>query len=122
MALPADLGRAVQREYARYNRPMYRLGVIALCLVLAGLQYRLWIADGGWAQVHRLSQAKAELEAANDKRVTRNNALEAEIDDLKAGVSATEGRARADVGMVKRDESFFLTIAPEASGKHQASR
>ncbi|MES1933720.1 cell division protein FtsB [Salinisphaera shabanensis T35B1] len=91
---------------------MYRAVLIVLLLVLAGLQYRLWIADGGWAEVHRLSEMKQELNAANERNEIRNDALQAEVDDLKSGESATEGRARSDMGMIKHDEEFFLTIAP----------
>lgn len=103
---------------------MYRAVVIVLVLVLAGLQYRLWIADGGWAEVHRLSEMKQELAEANARRVARNDALQAEVDDLKAGQSATEGRARSDMGMIKRDEQFFLTVAPPgpATTSRQAAR
>ncbi|MES1930349.1 Septum formation initiator [Salinisphaera dokdonensis CL-ES53] len=124
MALSADLARAGQRPRARYNRRMYRIVLIALVVVLAGLQYRLWIADGGWAEVHRLSEMKQELHEANEQRLARNNALQAEVDDLKSGESATEGRARSDMGMIRRDESFFLTIAPPGTvdGNHQAAR
>lgn len=113
MRLGADLARAGQQApRARYNRKMYRMVIIALVVVLAGLQYRLWIADGGWAEVHRLAGMKQELVDVNDKSLARNDALQAEVDDLKSGESATEGRARADMGMIKRDEQFFLTIAP----------
>tara|TARA_B100001939_G_scaffold182290_1_gene157047 strand:- start:217 stop:528 length:312 start_codon:yes stop_codon:yes gene_type:complete len=103
---------------------MYRIVVIALVVVLAGLQYRLWIADGGWAEVHRLGEMKEQLHEANEQRLVRNNALQAEVDDLKSGESATEGRARSDMGMIKRDEQFFLTIAPPgtADSSHQAAR
>lgn len=122
--LGADLARAGQTPPARYNRKMYRMVIIALVVVLAGLQYRLWIADGGWAEVHRLAGMKEELAQANDKRLARNDALQAEVDDLKSGENATEGRARADMGMIKRDEQFFLTIAPPgiAQHDHQAAR
>lgn len=124
MHMRADLAHAGQRPRARYNRRMYRIVVIALVVVLAGLQYRLWIADGGWAEVHRLGEMKEQLHEANEQRLVRNNALQAEVDDLKSGESATEGRARSDMGMIKRDEQFFLTIAPPgtADSSHQAAR
>ena len=62
--------------------------------------------------MHRLSEMKQELNAANERNEIRNDALQAEVDDLKSGENATEGRARSDMGMIKRDEEFFLTIAP----------
>jgi cell division protein FtsB len=90
---------------------MYRAAVIILILIFAGLQYRLWIGDGSWAQVHRVTQMRDALHAANVKRQARNEALADEIADLKSGKAATAGRARADLGMIKPDETFFLTVA-----------
>ena len=118
MTLRADLLRAGQRARSRYNPSMYRIAVIAL-VVFVGLQYRLWVADGGWSEVHRLSQERAELEEHNAQASNRNAALQAEIDDLKSGEQATEGRARSDIGMIRKDESFFLTVAPP--GRDQTS-
>lgn len=95
---------------------MYRALIIVLLLMLAGLQYRLWIADGSWAEAHRLNVTKTELSTAIAQASTRNEALQAEIDDLKAGKNAMEGRARSDIGMVKEGETFYLTIAPTRDG------
>lgn len=136
MPLAADLNRAAARvsgrareagqaSQSRYNRNMYyRVALIALVAVLAGLQYRLLVADGGWSEVHRLTQMKHELRQTNARHLARNDALQAEVDDLKAGESATEGRARSDMGMIKRDENFFLTVVPasERNAPQQAAR
>jgi len=115
----ATSGRRVtgQVARARYNPGMYRIAVIALILVLVALQYRLWIADGGWSEVHRVSQQRQALHEDNLQDQSRNEALQAEIDDLKAGESATQGRARADIGMIERDEQFFLTIPRKNDAK-----
>jgi cell division protein FtsB len=81
-------------------------------LMLAGLQYRLWIADGGLAHTHRLaSEARLQREE-NAARVARNAALDAEISDLKSGVAAIESRARMTLGMVHDGETFFLVVNP----------
>ena len=39
-----------------------------------------------------------------------NEALKAEVDDLKRGTNAIEERARSELGMVKKDEIFFQVI------------
>lgn len=87
---------------------MFRTAVIALALVFGGLQYRLWVADGGYAEVHRLKVQVEELAERNEAVRARNEALEAEIADLKSGVAAMEGRARADLGMIGPGERFYL--------------
>jgi cell division protein FtsB len=81
-----------------------------LIVMLAGLQYRLWIAEGGIAHTHRL---KSELQAQrddNEKLKARNAAMDAEIKDLKSGFAAIEGRARSSLGMIKQDETFYLVV------------
>jgi cell division protein FtsB len=40
----------------------------------------------------------------------RNAALEAEVQDLKQGLEAVEERARSELGMIKKDETFFQII------------
>lgn len=101
---------------------MVRALVIALLLMLAGLQYRLWVADGGWAEVHRLRVTKDKLTTAIADASTRNQSLEAEIRDLKSGIKAMEGRARSDIGMVKQGETFYLTVAPAGASEARPTR
>lgn len=92
---------------------MYRVAIIALLVVLAGLQYRLWIGDGSLAQVHHLRSMHDKIAKTNANDRARNDAMQAQIDDLKSGIGATEGRARAEMGMVKPGETFFLTAPDE---------
>ena len=81
-------------------------------LLLAGLQYRLWIADGGLAHTHRLKGEAEARREENAQLAARNAALDAEIRDLKSGVAAIESRARMNLGMVRDGETFFLIINP----------
>jgi cell division protein FtsB len=81
-------------------------------LMLVGLQYRLWIADGGVAHTHRLRNEAERQRGDNAQRVARNAALDAEIQDLKSGVAAIESRARTTLGMVHDGETFFLVVNP----------
>jgi cell division protein FtsB len=81
-------------------------------LMLAGLQVRLWVADGGLAHTHRLANEVRAQRDENARRVARNAALDAEIQDLKSGVAAIESRARMTLGMVRDGETFFLVVNP----------
>jgi cell division protein FtsB len=91
---------------------MYRAALVVLILLLVLLQYRLWLGEGSYASVYRLKREIATQAHANKALATRNRQLEAEIDSLKEGDAATEERARADLGMVKEGESFFLITEP----------
>ena len=40
----------------------------------------------------------------------RNISLEAEVSDLKQGLSAIEERARTDLGMIEEQETYYQII------------
>ena len=51
-------------------------------------------------------QVTAQKEG-NAKLRMRNDALDAEVRDLKQGYDAIEERARYELGMIRQDEIFF---------------
>ncbi len=81
-----------------------------LFILLLALQYKLWVGQGSLAEVSRLKQAIEQQTATNAKQRERNDALDAEVQDLKKGVEAIEERARSELGMIKQDETFFQII------------
>ena len=83
----------------------------AILAVLAiGLQYPLWFGKGGWMRVRDLDRQLTAQRAANTADKARNDALEAEVRDLKEGSEAVEERARLELGMVKKDEVFYQVV------------
>src|SRR3954467_7078916 len=80
------------------------LAFVALIVVL---QYPMWLGKGGWLQVRELDRQLSAQKDAKAKLKVRNEALDADVRDLKAGVEAIEERARSELGMVKQDEVFF---------------
>lgn len=84
--------------------------IAVLLALLLTLQYRLWFADGGLAEVYRLKQEIATQEERNARLRERNEALAAEVRDLKKGIEAVEARARSELGMVGEGETFFRVI------------
>jgi cell division protein FtsB len=94
-----------------------------LLILLLVLQYRLWIADSGAPELRKLYQALEEQRLVNDQLEARNSALQAEVEDLKKGLSAIEERAREDLGMIKEGETFFQIVeTPEQSDPKPALR
>jgi len=89
---------------------------IALATLVVGLQYPLWLGKGGWLRVRELDRGLVEQRAATAKLKARNDALDAEVRDLKQGSDAIEERARFELGMIKRDEVFYQVVAPSARG------
>ena len=88
-----------------------RLALAVLVLVLAALQYRLWIADGGVLDSRRLQQAVDQQAASNTQLQQRNAVLEAEVADLRNGGAAIEAHARSEWGMIRKGESFYLVVS-----------
>lgn len=88
----------------------------ALAAVLAGLvlalQYPLWFGKGGWLRVRELDRQVASQQAVNAGLKARNDALDAEVRDLKQGLEAIEERARHELGMIRKDEVFYQVVPP----------
>ena len=95
-----------------------RLVPLSLLLLLALLQYQLWFGVGSVPAAMRLrSQAEGQA-AENAGLAKRNAALQAEVADLKQGQAAIEERARSELGMVKKGESFYQIVqAPPPAAK-----
>ena len=81
--------------------------IFLLFLVLAGLQYKLWLGDGSIRQWLHLESKLASDEQENISLAARNRALEADIVELKSGDQALEEQARYEMGMVKEGEVYY---------------
>lgn len=101
-------------EHARLRR----LIVLALLLLLAGLQAKLWFGAGGRGDVRTLEQSVATQREENERLELRNAALAAEVEDLKSGTAAVEERARTELGMIKPGETFYRVVEPDKNKAH----
>ena len=80
---------------------------LVLILLLTGLQYRLWVGDGGLAEIAELKRQIAMQQGENQHLLERNRILEAEVLELKKGMETVEERARHELGMVKEGETLY---------------
>jgi cell division protein FtsB len=87
----------------------------ALLLVIACLQYRLWLSRDGVRDVQRLEAAVAAQRAENEHLVERNRELAGEVRDLKNGTAALEERARSELGMIAGTETFYQVVPVKPS-------
>jgi len=83
---------------------------VLLVLLLVYLQYRLWVGEGSLSEVWQLHQEVEQQRRENIQLRERNEALNAEVLDLKQGLDAIEEHAREDLGMVKDGETFYQVI------------
>lgn len=83
---------------------------ILLGLLFIILQYDLWIGEGSLTAAWKLDKSIEIQQNQNARLKERNQALDAEVKDLKSGLQAIEERARSELGMIKEDETFFQVI------------
>ena len=81
-----------------------------LGLVFVTLQYQLWLGDDSVRALNLLQDELQIQHAANQELVQRNRLLQIEVVDLKNGLEAVEERARSELGMIGKGETFYLLI------------
>ena len=84
--------------------------IIILVVLLAGLQWRLWVGEGSLAHRSELNRQLEEQEHENQALRERNALIATDVESLKTNLNAIEEKARADLGMIKQGETFYLVI------------
>jgi cell division protein FtsB len=94
---------------------MLRWVALVMLLLLIGLQFKLWSNHGGMSEVTSLRASVKKQSDENDKLTLRNQALAADVNDLKHGEQAVEARARGELGLIKPGETFYQVVPKSAS-------
>ncbi len=81
-----------------------------LAVLFVVLQYKLWLGEDSVRALNMLEDDLAAQRAVNEELAARNDELEVEVLDLKNGLEAVEERARSELGMIRKDETFFLIV------------
>ena len=84
--------------------------LLGLLLLLVILQITLWFGGGGLLELREQHQEVEAQRGENARLRERNEALNAEVLDLKQGFDAVEEHAREDLGMVKEGEVFYQVV------------
>jgi len=95
------------------------VGILGALILL--VQFPLWLGKGGWLRVWEVDRLLDAQRAKNEQLQVRNQALDAEVRDLKQGLDALEERARYELGMVKADEVFFQIVEKNRGQASSAS-
>lgn len=96
--------------YPTEHRLSLQILAAALIAVLVFLHYLLWIDEGGMRQTRALRIAIQVQKDDNAALSERNKGLDAEVKDLKNGLMAIEERARAEMGLIRPDETFYRLL------------
>ena len=83
---------------------------LLLVLLLAGL----WIGPGSYPDLWKIENRKVLQEQSNTEKKEQIRKIKAELDDVASGKDALEERARSELGMTKKGETFFeVVLQPE---------
>ncbi|MFC5526311.1 cell division protein FtsB [Rhodanobacter ginsengisoli] len=93
---------------------MLRWIALILVVILIGLQLKLWSGSGSMREVDSLRVAVKKQADENARLQQRNQAVGADVLDLKHGDQAVEARARTELGLIKPGEVFYQVVEQPA--------
>ncbi|MGH8118497.1 MAG: cell division protein FtsB [Rhodanobacteraceae bacterium] len=99
---------------------MLKWVALVLIALLIGLQVKLWVGDGGMRDLNAIRARVTEQHVDNAKLQQRNDALRADVEDLKHGQDAVEARARSQLGLIKPGEVFYQVVNAPAGAASAA--
>ena len=88
-----------------------RLLLLVIVLACIAIQIPLRWGGAGYAQVDVLEQQLEAQLQRNKALEARNNAMQAEIDDLRGGTEALEERARAQLNLLGEGEYLIQIVS-----------
>ncbi|OOG62196.1 cell division protein FtsB [Rhodanobacter sp. B04] len=100
---------------------MLRWIALVLILILIGLQLKLWSGNGSMHEVDSLRMAVKKQTDDNARLLQRNQAVGADVLDLKHGDQAVEARARTELGLIKPGETFYQVVEQPANAASAAT-
>lgn len=81
---------------------------LALLVILLGLQYQIWFHNNGLKGQYTEMKLKAmQMDEQNRESRERNQALRAEVHDLKHGYEAVSEIARSQLHYIQAGETFY---------------
>ena len=81
-----------------------------MAVLLLLMQYKLWFGEGSVREGLDLRRTTAAQQLKNDQAHQRNEVLGAEVAEMKTGLDSVEERARNELGMVKKNETFIQIL------------
>ncbi|MFK8052735.1 MAG: septum formation initiator family protein [Woeseiaceae bacterium] len=97
------------------TKPILGIAFGVFALLFAVTSVHLLLSADGLRKTRELRAAvhktQAEIAALQD----RNDTLAGEVRNLKHGLEAAEERARADLGMIGKTESFYQIVDTDVS-------
>lgn len=86
--------------------------IVLLLILLLGLQYKLWFGHSSISQLNETQESIVLQQQENTKVEAENEAILADIRELKSGDQALEAHARSELGMITEKEEYYQFIEP----------
>lgn len=77
-----------------------------LVLLLAGL----WVGPGSYPDRWRTEDRASALASSNESKKEKIKKMQTELNDAVSSTAAIEERARSELGMTKKNETFYEVI------------
>jgi cell division protein FtsB len=88
----------------------FNILIFVLIAVFVFLQYRLWLEPGGVRDLFKMKSTIEVQNQENDNMKKENEDLINQIERLQNNEDAVESRARDELGMIKKDETFYQVV------------
>ena len=98
-----------------------RLSLAALLLLLAAVNYQLWMGAGGLLETRKLQRELSAQQVRNERLRERNEAARDWLAQSQRP-EAIEAHARSELGMVRHGETLFWVIDGKGSAASQQER
>ncbi len=92
------------------RRVLLKPSLVVMALLLLALQYQLWFQPSGILTLITLKQEALKGETENAKLRERNKTLKQNVSSLKSDREAIENRAREELGLVKKGETYYRVV------------
>jgi len=97
-----------------------KLLLIIMSLLLVLLLVGLWVGSGSYPERWRIQDRSTTQELSNTERQEQIDKIKAELDDASSGSAAIEERARSELGMTGKGETFYeVILQPEQSEQNK---
>lgn len=91
-----------------------RIFTLCLMLLLSVLVYDLFLGKNGIKDYQAVHADILVQQKVNSSLKKRNDLMFTEIDDLRQGLDAIEERARHELGMIKKGETFYRIFGDDS--------
>ena len=88
----------------------FKLLSVIMIVLLVFLQYKLWYGTGGIKDKVALKKQFAIQAEINNTLKKQNEELLHQVHYLQRNQDAIESRARQELGMIKKDETFYQVM------------